>query len=135
MAFQTLDVVAAMSAASGTRPAEMRVDGGASAMNLLCQIQADLLGVPVRRSSIQETTALGAAYLAGIAEGVWSTAAEAAAAWTADASFTPPSNPTNARHGLRVAPRARAFARMGVGRRAVTAGSTLLSSRGLPRRW
>ena len=51
-------------------------------------ILADLLGVPVRRATVQETTALGAAYLAGIAEGVWDTPAEAAASWTADASFT-----------------------------------------------
>jgi glycerol kinase len=89
MAFQTLDVVDAICAASATQPTEMRVDGGASVMNLLCQFQADLLGVPVRRATIQETTALGAAYLAGIAEGVWGSASEAAAAWTADASFTP----------------------------------------------
>jgi glycerol kinase len=93
MALQTVDVVDAICAASGTRPAEMRVDGGASVMDLLCQIQADLLGVPVRRATIQETTALGAAYLAGIAEGVWGSAAEAAAAWTADASFTPAIEP------------------------------------------
>src|SRR5207253_1439766 len=71
MAFQTTDVVDAITRASGTPPAEMRVDGGASVMDLLCQFQADLLGVPVRRSVIQETTALGAAFLAGIAEGVW----------------------------------------------------------------
>ncbi len=89
MAFQTLDVVDAICAASGTRPAEMRVDGGASVMDLLCQFQADLLGVPVRRATVQETTALGAAYLAGIAEGVWASPAEAANAWTADASFVP----------------------------------------------
>jgi glycerol kinase len=89
MAFQTVDVVDAICAASGTRPAEMRVDGGASVMDILCQFQADLLGVPVRRATVQETTALGAAYLAGIAEGVWGSAAEAAAAWTADASFAP----------------------------------------------
>ena len=67
----------------------MRVDGGASVMDLLCQFQADVLGVPVRRATVQETTALGAAYLAGIAEGVWGSPAEAAASWTADASFTP----------------------------------------------
>jgi glycerol kinase len=89
MAFQTCDVVDAMSAASGTRPAELRADGGASVMDLLCQVQADLLGVPVRRAAVQETTALGAAYLAGIAEGVWASPAEAAAAWRADAEFTP----------------------------------------------
>jgi len=89
MAFQTLDVVEAICAASGTQPAEMRVDGGASVMDLLCQFQADLLGAPVRRAAVQETTALGAAYLAGIAEGVWGSASEAAASWSADASFLP----------------------------------------------
>jgi glycerol kinase len=89
MAFQTLDVVDAIVNASGTRPAEMRVDGGASAMDLLCQFQSDLLGVPVRRAACQETTALGAAYLAGIAEGVWDSPADAAASWTAEAAFEP----------------------------------------------
>jgi glycerol kinase len=89
MAFQTCDVVDAMTAASGTPPAELRVDGGASVMDLLCQVQADLLDVPVRRAAVQETTALGAAYLAGIAEGVWSSPAEAAAAWRADGEFEP----------------------------------------------
>ena len=77
MAFQTADVVDAITAASGTAPAEMRVDGGASVMDLLCQFQADLLGVPVRRAAVQETTALGAAFLAGIAEGVWDSPADA----------------------------------------------------------
>ncbi|MCU1427296.1 MAG: glycerol kinase [Actinomycetia bacterium] len=89
MAFQTCDVIDAMTAASGTPLAELRADGGASVMNLLCQVQADLLGVPVRRAAVQETTALGAAYLAGIAEGVWGSPTEAAAAWRADAEFTP----------------------------------------------
>ena len=72
MAYQSRDVVEAMSAASGTRLSELRVDGGASVMDVLLQIQADQLGVPVVRASVAETTALGAAYLAGIAEGVWS---------------------------------------------------------------
>jgi len=113
MAFQTLDVVDAISAASGTQPAEMRVDGGASVMNLLCQFQADLLGVPVRRAAVQETTALGAAYLAGIAEGVWPSPAEAAAAWNADASFLPADGRRRARSpGRGVAPRARAITRL-----------------------
>jgi glycerol kinase len=58
-------------------------------MDLLCQFQADLLGVPVRRAVIQETTALGAAFLAGIAEGVWDSPATVNAKWRADASFTP----------------------------------------------
>jgi len=89
MAFQTADVVEAITAASGAQPQEVRVDGGASVMDLLCQFQADLLGVTVRRAAVQETTALGAAYLAGIAEGIWSSPADAAAAWRAEASFDP----------------------------------------------
>jgi len=89
MAFQTADVVDAISRASGTAPAEMRVDGGASVMDLLCQFQADLLDVPVRRAAVQETTALGAAFLAGIAEGVWGSTAEVNATWKSEASFTP----------------------------------------------
>jgi glycerol kinase len=89
MAYQTADVVSAVTAASGTALSEMRVDGGASVMDLLCQFQADVLGVTVRRAAIQETTAMGAAYLAGIAEGVWASAAEVNAQWAADASFTP----------------------------------------------
>ena len=89
MAFQTADVVEAITNASGTRPAEMRVDGGASAMDLLLQFQADLIGVPVRRAAVQETTALGAAFLAGIAEGVWASAAEVNVTWKASSSFTP----------------------------------------------
>jgi glycerol kinase len=79
----------AIDAASGTAVAELRVDGGASAMDLLCQFQADLLGVTVRRPAEQGTTALGAAYLAGIAEGVWSGPEEAASAWREEAAFTP----------------------------------------------
>jgi glycerol kinase len=89
MAFQTADVVDAISRASGTAPAEMRVDGGASVMDLLCQFQADLLAAPVRRAAVQETTALGAAFLAGIAVGVWASAAEVNATWQSEASFTP----------------------------------------------
>ena len=89
MALQTADVMRAIDAASGTAVAELRVDGGASAMDLLCQFQADLLGVTVRRPAEQGTTALGAAYLAGIAEGVWASPAEAAAAWREAAAFTP----------------------------------------------
>jgi glycerol kinase len=89
MAYQTADVVEAIAAASGTRPTEMRVDGGASVMDLLCQFQADMLGITVRRAAVQETTAMGAAYLAGIAEGVWSSPADAAGAWRASAAFEP----------------------------------------------
>src|SRR4029077_5648066 len=89
MAFQTADVVEAIPRTSGAAPAEMRVDGGASVMDVLCQFQADVLGVTVRRAAIQETTALGAAFLAGIAEGVWATPDEVNERWSADASFEP----------------------------------------------
>jgi len=89
MAFQTRDVVEAMAAASGSGVTDLRVDGGASVMDLLLQIQADQLGVPVIRSAVAETTALGAAYLAGLAEDVWSSTAEVATHWSADATFSP----------------------------------------------
>jgi glycerol kinase len=89
MAWQTRDVVDAMTSASGLTVSEMRVDGGASVMDVLCQFQADVLGVTVRRPVVKETTALGAAYLAGIAEGVWSTPADAAAAWQEEEMYTP----------------------------------------------
>jgi glycerol kinase len=89
MAFQTADVVAAITRASGAAPAEMRVDGGASVMDVLCQFQADVLGVTVRRAAIQETTALGAAFLAGVAEDVWASPEAVNARWAADASFSP----------------------------------------------
>ena len=69
MAWQTADVVDAITAAAGIPLTELRVDGGASAMDVLCQFQADVLGVTVRRPVATETTVLGAAYLAGIAEG------------------------------------------------------------------
>ncbi len=71
IAFQTRDVVAAMTNAAVTEITQLRVDGGASVMDFLMQLQADQLGVPVIRTPIAETTALGAAYLAGLAKGVW----------------------------------------------------------------
>ena len=89
MAYQTRDVVDAMAAASGTGVRDLRVDGGASVMDLLLQIQADQLGVPVIRSAVAETTALGAAYLAGLAEGVWGSPADVVANWAADGTFLP----------------------------------------------
>jgi glycerol kinase len=89
MAFQTADVIDAITRATHTAPPELRIDGGASVMDLLCQFQADLLGVTVRRAAIQETTALGAAFLAGLAEGVWGSPEEVNARWSADASFAP----------------------------------------------
>ena len=90
MAFQTVDVVDAITRASNVREiTEMRVDGGASVMDGLCQFQADVLGVPVRRAAIQETTALGAGFLAGVAEGVWDSPADVNDRWKAGASFSP----------------------------------------------
>jgi glycerol kinase len=89
IAWQTRDVVDAIVAASGRPVAELRADGGASVMDVLCQFQADVLGVPVRRPHVQETTALGAAYLAGLATGVWGTPADAAASWAPAAEYTP----------------------------------------------
>ncbi|HEY8543969.1 MAG TPA: glycerol kinase GlpK [Acidimicrobiales bacterium] len=88
MAYQTRDVVEAMAAASGQPLAELRVDGGASVMDVLLQFQADQLGVPVERPVLQETTVAGAAYLAGLAEGVWS-GADVAELWRLDRRFDP----------------------------------------------
>ncbi len=92
MAYQTRDVVDAMVSASGTPVIDLRVDGGASVMNLLCQFQADQLGVTVQRPADQETTALGAAFLAGLAEGVWASTDDIS--WMLDAEFTPAADRT-----------------------------------------
>ncbi len=89
IAFQTADVLRAMEKDSGIQLRELRVDGGASRNNFLMQFQADLLGVPVVRPKISETTALGAAYLAGLAVGVWESEPEIAAHWKMDRRFPP----------------------------------------------
>jgi glycerol kinase len=89
MTYQTRDAVDAMCAAAGREVTALRADGGASVMDLLLQLQADQLQVPVARPTIQETTALGAAYLAGLAEGVWSSLDELASHWALDKEFTP----------------------------------------------
>ena len=96
MAYQIRDVIDAMVAASGTPIVDLRVDGGASVMDLLCQFQADQLGVTVQRPVDQETTALGAAFLAGLAEGVWASTDDIAAAWTLEAEFDPAADRTTA---------------------------------------
>ncbi|MGO8871914.1 MAG: FGGY family carbohydrate kinase [Acidimicrobiales bacterium] len=88
MSFQVRDVVDAM-AASGTTPSELRVDGGASAMGLLLQLLADQSQLPVVRPTSIETTAIGAATLAGLAEGIWGSLDELAGLWQQDAAFTP----------------------------------------------
>ncbi|WP_423922556.1 FGGY-family carbohydrate kinase [Candidatus Poriferisodalis sp.] len=69
--------------------AELRIDGGAAVNDLLCSVQADQLGVPVSRPVVTETTALGAAMLAGLAEGVWTSPDEAASLWRLDQRFEP----------------------------------------------
>ncbi len=88
MAFQVRDVVDAMTAAGGTGVTALRVDGGASVLDLLLQLQADQLRIPVERPATAETTALGAAFLAGLAEGVWGSLAEIASLWALEKSFT-----------------------------------------------
>lgn len=115
MAFQTRDVIDAMASAAGQNVASLRVDGGASVMEFLLQFQADQLGVPVSRPRITETTALGSAFLAGMAEGVWDSPADVAAAWQLDAEATPAADRTqaDALHAdwLRAVERSRGWAR------------------------
>jgi glycerol kinase len=89
IALQVADVFAAMAKDSGIALAELRVDGGASKNNLLMQMQADFLGVPVVRPKVTETTALGAAYLAGLAVGLWSSTKDIATQWSIDRRFEP----------------------------------------------
>lgn len=89
MAYQTADVVRSMTETSGKNLAELRADGGASVMDLLLRFQADLLGVPVRRTAVADTTALGAAYLAGLAEGVWGSLDDIAGLWAAAGTADP----------------------------------------------
>ena len=96
MAFQTRDVVEAMVRATGVPLIDMRVDGGAAVMDMMLQMQADQLGVTVVRPKDLETTALGAAYLAGLAEGVWPTLQSITESWKLDRTFTPEPNPTTA---------------------------------------
>ncbi len=89
IAYQSADVLRAMQQDSGITLTELRVDGGATANNLLMQFQADVLGVSVVRPRVAETTALGAAYLAGLAVGFWKDEREVAANWQVDRRFEP----------------------------------------------
>lgn len=89
IAFQTYDVLKAMESDAGLPIAELRVDGGATVNELLMQFQSDMLGVKVLRPEVIETTALGAAYLAGLAVGFWSSVEEISSQWKVSASFTP----------------------------------------------
>ena len=89
MVFQTRDVIDAMASASGVSLSSLRVDGGAAVMDLLCQLQSNHLNVEVKRPTVLETTAMGAAYLAGLAEGVWDSTKDIADAWHLDRRFEP----------------------------------------------
>jgi glycerol kinase len=97
IAFQTCDVLLAMQKDSGIELAELQVDGGASRNNFLMQFQADLLGVRVRRPKCAETTALGAAYLAGLAVNYWTDTADIARNWALDREFQPALSPADRR--------------------------------------
>ena len=89
MAYQTKDVLSAMEADSNIKLQALKVDGGAVANNILMQFQADILGVPVDRPKVTETTALGAAYLAGLAVGVWTNKTDLTKKWQLDNRFEP----------------------------------------------
>jgi glycerol kinase len=89
IAFQVADLLDAMAADCGIRATELRADGGAAADDTLMQIQADLLGIAVVRPAVTETTALGAAYLAGLAAGVWPSADAVTGQWQVDKRFEP----------------------------------------------
>jgi glycerol kinase len=89
IAFQSKDVVDCMRQDSGLALSELRIDGGAAANNLLCQFQADILDMNVMRPEVVETTALGAAYLAGLATGYWKGKEELTSHWTVDRKFVP----------------------------------------------
>ncbi len=89
IAFQVADLVTAMEDDAGAKMTELRVDGGATANDLLMQFQADILGVPVVRPTVLETTALGAAYIAGLAVGFWSSVEEISDQWQVERRFEP----------------------------------------------
>jgi glycerol kinase len=89
MAYQTRDVLAAMEADAGIRLKELRADGGAIANEFLGQFQSDILNVPVLRPKVAETTALGAAFLAGLATGFWPSREDIARQWAVDHRFEP----------------------------------------------
>ena len=89
IAYQTVDVLKAMEADAGVQIKELRVDGGATANNLLMQFQADLLNCKVIRPHVVETTALGAAYLAGLAVGYWNSVDEIHRQWQSERDFVP----------------------------------------------
>jgi glycerol kinase len=100
IAYQSADVLEAMQRDAGETLSELRVDGGAAANNLLMQFQADILGVPVVRPKVLETTALGAAYLAGLAVDLWNSPGDLATRWKEDRRFEPRMERYKAEHLL-----------------------------------
>ena len=103
IAFQTMDIVEAMRKDAGIALCELKVDGGASRNNLLMQFQSDVLGTKVIRPVVTETTALGAAYLAGLAVGFWSSLDEVKSQWKAERSFEPGSDVEAFKQGWKAA--------------------------------
>ena len=97
IAYQVVDIVRAMEKDAGVPVKELRVDGGASLNGLLMQFQSDLMGVPVLRPKVAETTALGAAYLAGLAVGYWKSRHEISRQWQIDSRFKPGMKPARVR--------------------------------------
>jgi glycerol kinase len=117
IAYQTRDVLEVMSREAGRLPAELRVDGGATENDFLCQFQADILGVPILRPRVRETTGLGAAYLAGLGVGLWRSPDTLRDLWQLDRRFEP-TMPADRREALyadwrRAVERARGWARAG----------------------
>ncbi len=100
IAYQVNDVLASMEADSGMKLTTLKVDGGASANNFLMQAQADIVNVPVIRPQCVETTAMGAAYLAGLATGYWANKEEVMQNWISDRTFTPASTDTDRQKGI-----------------------------------
>jgi glycerol kinase len=88
IAFQSAEVISSIAKDTGTNIKELRIDGGAAANNFICQFQADLLGLNVTRPQILETTAMGAAFLAGLAVGVWQNQTEIRNLWQEDKTFS-----------------------------------------------
>ena len=119
-AFQTREVVDAMRADSGVELTELRVDGGMVANELLMQIQADQLGVPVVRPAVAETTALGAAYAAGLAVGYWADTDELQRNWAVDRRWEPHGRRDPAGRGVRAVEEGR-HPHVRLGRRLVVA--------------
>jgi len=100
IAYQSRDLLEAIASDTGIKPASLRVDGGASANNFLMQFQADILDCPVHRPKIRETTALGAAFLAGLYSGFWKDEEEIRQSWTLDRAYEPSMEESQRQHLL-----------------------------------